>query len=52
MTLKVIVLQYHLFFCFSGVKLDLKSCEAMEEVFKKVQFFTLDIENTNLEDEV
>lgn len=34
-----------------GVKLDVKSCEALEEIFKRVQVHTLDIENTNLEDE-
>ena len=37
---------------FQGVKLDVKSCEALEEIFKRVQVHTLDIENTNLEDEV
>jgi hypothetical protein len=35
-----------------GVKLDVKSCEALEEIFKRVRVHMLDIENTNLEDEV
>ena len=35
-----------------GTKLDLKSCEALEEVFKRVRTKTLDLENTNLEDDV
>ncbi|XP_028398669.1 protein phosphatase 1 regulatory subunit 37-like [Dendronephthya gigantea] len=36
---------------FKGIKLEIKSCEALEEVFKRVQVHTLDIENTSLEDE-
>lgn len=34
-----------------GVKLDLKSCEALEEVFRRVRTNNLDLENTGLEDE-
>lgn len=34
-----------------GTKLDLKSCEALEEVFRRVRTKTLDLENTNLEDD-
>ena len=36
----------------SGIKLDLKNCEALEEVFRRVRTKTLDLENTGLEDEV
>ncbi|XP_031557817.1 protein phosphatase 1 regulatory subunit 37-like [Actinia tenebrosa] len=34
-----------------GTKLDLKSCETLEEVLRKVRTNTLDLENTSLEDE-
>lgn len=36
----------------SGVKLDSKNCEALEEVFRRVRTKTLDLENTGLEDDV
>lgn len=36
----------------AGEKLDARHCEAMEEVLRRVQFRTFDIENTHLEDEV
>lgn len=35
-----------------GVKLDNKGCEALEEIFRRVRTKTLDVENTNLEDDV
>lgn len=34
-----------------GVKLDLKNCEALEEVFRRVRTKNLDLENTSLEDD-
>lgn len=34
-----------------GVKLDLRNCEALEEVFRRVRTKTLDLENTGLEDD-
>ncbi|XP_032231350.2 protein phosphatase 1 regulatory subunit 37 [Nematostella vectensis] len=34
-----------------GTKLDQKSCESLEEVFRQVRTRTLDLENTNLDDE-
>lgn len=36
----------------SAVKLDLRNCEALEEVFRRVRTKTLDLENTGLEDDV
>ena len=36
----------------AGEKLDIKQCETLEEVFRRVQFETLDIEATHLDDEV
>ncbi|XP_070576804.1 protein phosphatase 1 regulatory subunit 37-like [Ptychodera flava] len=34
-----------------GERLDVRQCEALEDVFKRVQFKTIDLENANLEDE-
>ena len=45
-----VVLMHRL--CFVGFKLDTKGCEALEEVFRRVRTRTLDVENTNLEDDV
>ncbi len=44
--------------CFSpvlssvGEKLDYKSCESLEEIFKRVQFKVVDLEQTNLDEDV
>ena len=35
-----------------GEKLDYKTCEALEEVFKRLQFKVLDLEQTNLDEDV
>ncbi|XP_016369532.1 protein phosphatase 1 regulatory subunit 37-like [Sinocyclocheilus rhinocerous] len=35
-----------------GEKLDYKSCESLEEIFKRVQFKVLDLEQTNLDEDV
>ena len=35
-----------------GEKVDQKQVETLEEIFKRVQFRTLDLENTYLEEEV
>ena len=43
---------FELFFNASGVKLDSRNCEALEEVFRRVRTKTLDLENTGLEDDV
>ena len=40
------------YFYFLGVKLDSKSCEALEAVFKRVRFEVIDFENCGLEEEV
>ncbi|KAK3749455.1 hypothetical protein QZH41_013429 [Actinostola sp. cb2023] len=40
-----------LFLVTEGTKLDLKSCETLEEVLRRVRTKTLDLENTSLEDE-
>lgn len=37
---------------FSGEKLDYKACEALEEILKRVQFKVLDLEQTNLDEDV
>uniref|UniRef100_A0A672M2G3 Protein phosphatase 1 regulatory subunit 37 n=1 Tax=Sinocyclocheilus grahami TaxID=75366 RepID=A0A672M2G3_SINGR len=34
-----------------GEKLDYKSCESLEEIFKRVQFKVLDLEQTNLDED-
>lgn len=39
-------------FPFSGEKLDHKACEALEEIFKRVQFKMVDLEQTNLDEDV
>ncbi|XP_075302235.1 uncharacterized protein LOC142365379 [Opisthocomus hoazin] len=35
-----------------GEKLDYKACEALEEIFKRVQFKTVDLEQTSLDEDV
>lgn len=35
-----------------GEKLDYKTCEALEEVFKRLQFKVVDLEQTNLDEDV
>lgn len=35
-----------------GEKLDYRSCESLEEVFKRVQFKVVDLEQTNLDEDV
>lgn len=35
-----------------GEKLDYKACEALEEVFKRLQFKVVDLEQTNLDEDV
>jgi len=37
---------------FVGEKLDYKSCESLEEIFKRVQFKVVDLEQTNLDEDV
>lgn len=37
---------------FSGEKLDYRACEALEEVFKRLQFKVVDLEQTNLDEDV
>lgn len=36
----------------SGEKLDYKACESLEEVLKRVQFKVIDLEQTNLDEDV
>lgn len=36
----------------AGVRLDSRSCEVLEAVLSRVQMATLDLQRTNLEDEV
>lgn len=38
--------------CISGVRLDNKSCEVLEALLSRMQMTTLDLQRTNLEDEV
>ena len=40
------------FFCSTDDHLDSKHCETLEEVFRRVQFRTIDIEATRLDEEV
>lgn len=35
-----------------GEKLDYKTCEALEEIFKRLQFKVVDLEQTNLDEDV
>lgn len=35
-----------------GEKLDYKACEALEEIFKRVQFKIVDLEQTSLDEDV
>lgn len=35
-----------------GEKLDYRACEALEEVFKRLQFKVVDLEQTNLDEDV
>lgn len=35
-----------------GEKLDYKACEALEEVFKRLQFRVVDLEQTSLDEDV
>lgn len=37
---------------FPGEKLDYKACEALEEIFKRVQFKVVDLEQTSLDEDV
>lgn len=37
---------------FPGEKLDYKTCEALEEVFKRLQFKVVDLEQTSLDEDV
>lgn len=51
----VVTSQGHLInrlFFSTGEKLDVKHCETLEEVFKRVQFRMLDLEASNLTDDV
>lgn len=41
-----------LFPCPPGEKLDYKACEALEEIFKRVQFKIVDLEQTSLDEDV
>ena len=36
----------------AGEKLDYKACEALEEIFKRVQFKIVDLEQTSLDEDV
>lgn len=36
----------------SGEKLDYKACESLEEILKRVQFKVIDLEQTNLDEDV
>ena len=36
----------------AGIRLDHRSCEVLEKVLSRLQMTTLDLEKTNLEDEV
>lgn len=36
----------------SGEKLDHKACESLEEILKRVQFKLIDLEQTNLDEDV
>ena len=38
--------------CVPGEKLDYKACESLEEVLKRVQFKLVDLEQTNLDEDV
>ena len=38
--------------CLKGIRLEQKHCDALEEVFKRVQFAQVDLESTQLADEV
>lgn len=40
------------FFMSSGEKLDYKACESLEEILKRVQFKVIDLEQTNLDEDV
>lgn len=40
------------FALFLGEKLDYKACEALEEIFKRVQFKIVDLEQTSLDEDV
>lgn len=35
-----------------GEKLDYKACESLEEILKRVQFKLIDLEQTNLDEDV
>lgn len=35
-----------------GEKLDYKACESLEEILKRVQFKVIDLEQTNLDEDV
>ena len=37
---------------FLGEKLDYKACESLEEILKRVQFKVIDLEQTNLDEDV
>lgn len=37
---------------FVGEKLDYKACESLEEILKRVQFKVIDLEQTNLDEDV
>ena len=39
-------------FSFKGEKLESKQCEALEEIFRRVAFKTLDLESTDLNEDV
>lgn len=39
-------------FVIAGIRLDHRSCEVLEAVLSRMQMTTLDLERTNLEDEV
>lgn len=44
--------QIHTATLLPGEKLDYKTCEALEEVFKRLQFKVVDLEQTNLDEDV
>ena len=48
----MIIIYNQFFFVISGERLDSKHCETLEEILRRVQFRTFDLENTHLDDEV
>lgn len=44
--------RYLITYAIAGIRLDHKSCEVLEAVLSRMQMTTLDLERTNLDDEV